>query len=81
MRKLQKTAGKYVKNENEPPVNKPENPTTNPAPEPVPTPVKVVKKETDYTWVWILIGLLATIGTIYVMNMNSKDQKNENPIA
>ncbi len=38
------------------------------------TPVKVLpktKEAPDYTWVWILIGLLATIALVYFTNVNN----------
>lgn len=58
-------------------VKEPETPVV----ETVPTPVKVVKEKPDYTWVWILIGLLATMGTIYFMNVDAKKKDDGNPPA
>ncbi len=37
-------------------------------------PEKVEKP--DYTWVWVLIGLLATIAAFYFMNRNKDENGN-----
>jgi hypothetical protein len=51
----------------EPPVIEPEKVIDEPV-------IKVIpktKEAPDYTWVWILIGLLATIALVYFTNVNN----------
>lgn len=60
------------KKKEETPVNEPANPEP-PKPEPFKT-----KEKPDYTWVWILVGLLSTMAVVYFMNIN-KPKENGNP--
>lgn len=72
---------KYDKNERPTEVPKPEPvnpPVDKPTETPKPEPVKVKEKQ-DYTWVWILVGLLSAMAVVYFMNVNKSTNGDTEP--